>query len=135
LEIQAEKELGLFYKILQKNYQVEEVDLNLHFSMDQYEGDMLGEQEALEAFRGELEGYFGDSMDIKQRVQKRVKKDAIHSIMAWQREQSIPVLAEAFGRTIVIPSFFSFTDRKLLRFYRECTEGITYRVSVPDAIL
>lgn len=135
LEIQAEKELGLFYRILQKNYQVEEVDLNLHFSMDQYEGEMLGEKEALEAFRGELEEYFGDSMEIKQSVQKRVKKDAINAIMAWQKEQSIPALAEAFGRTIVIPSFFSFADRKLLHFYRESTGGITYRVAVPDSII
>ncbi len=135
LEIPAEKELGLFYRILQKNYQVEKVDLNLHFSMDQYEGKMLGEKEALDAFRAELEEYFGDSMDVKQSVQKRVKKDAINSIMAWQKEQSIPVLAEAFGRTIVIPSFFSYSDRKLLHFYRQSTGGITYRVAVPDSIM
>ena len=86
LEISAEKELGLFYRILQKTYQVHEVDLNLHFSME------------------------------------------------WQKEQSIPSLAEAFGRSIVIPSFFSFTDRKLLHFYRQNTEGITYRVAVPETI-
>jgi hypothetical protein len=134
LAIPAERELGLFYRILQDNYQVEEVDLNLHFSMDQYEGDMLGEKEVLEAFRGELEEYFGDAMEIKQSVQKRIKKDAINSIMAWQREQRIPVLAEAFGRTIVIPSFFSYTDKRLLHFYRQCTEGITYRVAVPESI-
>ena len=134
LEIPAEKELGLFYRILQKNYDVEEVDLNLHFSMEDYEGEMVGEREALEAFRSELGDYFGDSREVKESVQKRVKKDAINSIIDWQREQSIPVLAEAFGRTIVIPSFFSFTDRKLLQFYRQNTEGITYRVSVPDSV-
>lgn len=134
LEIPAEKELGLFYRILKKNYDVEEVDLNLHFSMEDYEGEMVGEREALEAFRSELGDYFGDSREVKESVQKRVKKDAINSIIDWQREQSIPVLAEAFGRTIVIPSFFSFTDRKLLQFYRQNTEGITYRVSVPDSI-
>ena len=134
LEITAEKELGLFYRILQKNYDVEEVDLNLHFSMEDYAGEMVGEREALEAFRSELGDYFGDSREVKESVQKRVKKDAINSIIDWQREQRIPVLAEAFGRTIVIPSFFSFTDRKLLQFYRQNTEGITYRVSVPDSI-
>ena len=134
LEIPAEKELGLFYRILQKNYQVEEVDLNLHFSMEQYEGDMVGEKEALEAFRSEVEEYFGDSREVKESVQKRVRNDAINSIIVWQREQSIPVLAEAFGRTIVIPSFFSFSDRKLIRFYRRNTEEITYRVAVPDSI-
>ena len=63
-----------------------------------------------------------------------VKKDAIASIMEWQKEQSIPSLAEAFGRSIVIPSFFSYADRRLLHFYRQTTEGITYRVAVPDTI-
>jgi len=33
LEIPAEKELGLFYRILQKTYKVKEIDLNLHFSL------------------------------------------------------------------------------------------------------
>jgi hypothetical protein len=54
------------------------------------------------------------------------------SIMAWQREQNIPQLAEAFGRSIVIPSFFSFFDKKLANFYRQTTGGITYRVAVPE---
>ena len=134
LEISTEKELGLFYRILQKTYKVEEVDLNLHFSMELYEGEMVGEKEALEAFRSEVGEYFGDSRELKKSVQLRVKKDAIASIMDWQREQSIPVLAEAFGRTIVIPSFFSFSDRRLQQFYRQNTEGITYRVAVPDSI-
>jgi len=134
LEISTEKELGVFYRILQKTYKVEEVDLNLHFSMELYEGEMVGEKEALEAFRSEVGEFFGDSRELKKSVQLRVKKDAIASIMDWQREQSIPVLAEAFGRTIVIPSFFSFSDRRLQQFYRQNTEGITYRVAVPDSI-
>jgi len=62
------------------------------------------------------------------------KKDALDSIMEWQKEQSIPSLAEAFGRSIVIPSFFSYADRRLLHFYRQTTEGITYRAAVPDSI-
>ena len=119
LEISAEKELGLFYRVLQKNYQVEEVDLNLHFSMDHYEGEMVGEREALEAYRTDLGEYYGDSLEVKESVQKRLRKDAIQSILDWQREQSIPWLAEAFGRSVVIPSFFhikikgcfSFTGR------------------------
>lgn len=134
LEISAEKELGLFYRILQKTYGVAEVDLNLHFSMELYEGEMVGEKEALEAFRSEVGDYFGDSLEVKESVQKRLKKDAIASIMAWQQEQNIPLLAEAFGRSIVIPSFFSYTDKRLLQFYRGSTEGITYRVSVPDSL-
>ena len=135
LEIPAEKELGIFFRILQNTYGVEEVDLNLHFSTDLYEGEMVGEKEALEAFRNELEGYFGDSREVKESVQKRVKKDAIKSIMDWQREQSIPMLAEAFGRSIVIPSFFSFKDKKLLQFYRATTTGIMYQVAVPESIV
>jgi len=134
LEISTEKELGIFYRILQKTYKVEEVDLNLHFSMELYEGEMVGEKEALEAYQSEVGEYFGDSREVKESVQKRVKKDAIASIFEWQRDQSIPVLAEAFGRTIVIPSFFSFSDRRLLLLYRQNTEGITYRVAVPDSI-
>jgi hypothetical protein len=78
--------------------------------------------------------FYGDSLEVKKRVQLRVRNDAISSIMEWQREQSIPSLAEAFGRSIVIPSFFSFTDKRLLQFYRQTTEGITYRVAVPDTI-
>lgn len=134
LEIPSEKELGLFFRILQKKYEVEVVDMNLHFSMEQYEGEMVGEKEALEAFRSEVEEYFGEFREVKISVQKRVKRDAIASIMSWQQERSIPTLAEAFGRTIVIPSFFSFSDKRLIQFYRRNTEGITYRVAVPETI-
>ena len=135
LEIPAEKELGLFFRILQNTYEIEEVDLNLHFGTEEYEGALVGEKEALEAFRHEVEEYFGESLEVKDSVQKRVKKDAIHSIMDWQREQSIPVLAEAFGRSIVIPSFFSFKDNKLIQFYRTSTLGIMYQVSVPESLV
>jgi hypothetical protein len=134
LEIPAEKELSLFFRILQNTYGVEEVDLNLHFGTDDYEGEMVGEKEALEAFRQEVDDYFGEAREVKESVQKRVKKDAIKSIMDWQREQSIPVLAEAFGRSIVIPSFFSFKDNKLIQFYRTNTLGIMYRVLVPETL-
>ena len=135
LEIPAEKELGLFFRILQNTYELEEVDLNLHFGTDEYEGEMVSEKEALKAFSHELEDYFGESREVKESVQKRVKKDAIKSIMDWQREQSIPVLAEAFGRSIVIPSFFSFKDNRLLQFYRANTMGIMYKVAVPESLV
>jgi len=135
LEIPAEKELGLFFRILQKTYGLGEVDLNLHFGTEEYEGALVGEKEALEAFQNEVEEYFGEARELKESVQKRVKKDAILSIMDWQREQSIPVLAEAFGRSIVIPSFFSFKDNKLIQFYRANTMGIMYRVAVPETLV
>ena len=135
LEIPAEKELGLFYRILQKNYRIEELDLNLHFSMADYEGDMVSEKEALQAFRSELDGFYGDSLEVKGSVQKRIRKDGIASIMEWQREQSKASLAEAFGRSVVIPSFFSYSDKRLLHFYKQTTEGITYRVAIPDSIV
>ena len=134
LEIQAEKELGLFFRILQKTYKVEELDMNLHFSMEEYEGDMVGEKEAMEAFRSELGEYYGEDREVRESVQGRLKKDAIGAIMEWQREKEIPQLAEAFGRSIVIPSFFSFNDKKMLRFYRQNTDGITYRVTVPETL-
>jgi len=135
LEISTEKELGIFCRILQKTYKVEEPDLNLHFSIEEYEGSLVAEKEALEAFTSELEEYYGDSLEVKKGVQHRLKKDAITSIMAWQKEQNIPQLAEAFGRSIVIPSFFSFFDRKLANFYRQTTDGITYRIAVPEQII
>lgn len=135
LEISAEKELGLFYRILQKTYKVEEPDLNLHFSLEQYEGALVSEEEALGAFLSELEAFYGDTLEVKKAVQHRLKKDAIASVMSWQKEQKIPQLAEAFGRSIVIPSFFSFFDKKLANFYRQSTDGITYRVTVPEQII
>ena len=85
--------------------------------------------------RSELDEFYGDSREVKESVQKRLRKDAITSILAWQREQNLPMLAEAFGRSIVIPSFFLCKERRLLQFYRTTTEGITYRVAVPDNIL
>ena len=126
--------MGLFYNILQKNYQVEEIDLNLHFSMETRVSVMKSEQEAINAFRDELEdGYMGNR-ELKESVQKRLKHDANEAILQWQREQNITSLAEAFGRSVVIPSFFSFLDKKTLKFYRATTQGITYRVAVPDEL-
>ncbi len=134
LEISAEKELGIFYKILQKNYQVEEIDLNLHFSMESRKIGMVSEQEAINSFRDELEDAYKGIREVKESVQKRLKTDANEAIMQWQKEQNITSLAEAFGRSVVIPSFFSFLDKKTLKFYRATTQGITYRVAVPDEI-
>ena len=135
LHIQAEKELGLFYRILQKTYRIEEPDLNLHFSMEDYEGPWVGEHMAMDALKRDLEEFYGDSLEVKQRVKHRLKKDAIAAIMKWQKEENIPALAEAFGRSIVIPSFFSYKDNKLVHFYRKNTEGISYRVAVPGTLL
>lgn len=134
LEIQTEKELGFLCRILEKNYRVEELDLNLHFSLDGYEEGMVGEKEAIETFREELEETYTGSREVKQSVQKRLKRDAIEAIMRWQKTKSLPELAEAFGRSIVIPSFFSFVDKKLVNFYRSTTEGITYQVMIPEEI-
>ncbi len=134
LDIPSEKELGLFFRILQKNYQVEEIDLNLYFGTDEFSGEMVGEEEALKAFRQELGETYGGIREVKEVVQHRLKSDALEAISLWQREQSLPALAGAFGRSIVIPSFFSFTDKRLVKVYRETTSGITYRVAVPEEI-
>ena len=134
LDIPSEKEFGLFYRILRKTYKVEEVDMNLHFSTGDYSGDMVGEKEAVEAFRHELGQTYSGSREVRESVQKRVKKDALGAISHWQEEHSLPALAEAFGRSIVIPSFFSYVDKRLVRLYRETTAGITYRVAVPEEI-
>jgi hypothetical protein len=134
LEIPIEKQIGIFYRILQKTYLVDEIDLNLHFSIDHHKNGMVSEQEAINAFRDELEDTYSGFREAKEPVQKRLKKDAIEAIMLWQREKSIPALAEAFGRSIVIPSFFSFVDKKMIGFYRGTTQGITYRVAVPEEL-
>ena len=134
LEIPTVKELGIFYRILQKNYMVEDIDMNLHFSKDQHAGGMVSEQEAINTFRDELEDAYHGIREVKESVQKRLNKDAIESIMQWQRDKSITALAEAFGRSIVIPSFFSFMDKKTVKFYRGTSQGITYSVAVPDEL-
>jgi hypothetical protein len=168
LGIPAERELVQFCKILEEKYDVEEPDINLHFSTDEYvappktlvhdareaspgaagekeaipgapvEEDrtqgMIGEKEALNAFEQELDETFEGRREVKESVQKRLKQDGIGAIMKWQKEKDFPELAEAFGRSVVIPSFFSFRDRKLLGFYRSTTEGITYEVAVPEIL-
>ncbi|MEN8155567.1 MAG: hypothetical protein ABFS10_01335 [Bacteroidota bacterium] len=134
LEVPSEKELRLFSRILQKTYRIGDFDMNLHFATEGYSGELLREKDALEAYRNELgESYIGNR-EVKESVQKRLKKDALEAISRWQREHALPVLAEAFGRSIVIPSFFSFTDKRLVRFYKDTTAGITYRVAVPEEI-
>ena len=134
LEISAEKELGLFYKLLLKTYQIEEIDMNLNFNMDSHKSGMVSEQEAINAFRDELEDTYNGIREVKESVQKRLKNDAIKAIMKWQSDRSIPALAEAFGRSIVIPSFFSFMDKKMISFYRGTTHGISYQVAVPEEL-
>lgn len=135
LEIGVQKEMDNFIQILQRNYQIEAPDLNLHFGLEDEEGKMLGEREALEAFRQELDETYQGRREVKDTVQKRLKMDGIEAIMQWQREQSPKNLAEAFGRSVVIPSFFSFLDKKLVGFYKDNTTGISYRVAVPETLL
>jgi len=134
LEIPAEKEFGLFYRILKEKYGVDEIDLNLHFGCDEPEEGLVGEKEAVMAFRQELRETYEGIREIRETVQKRIKKDAIEAIMAWQGEKSIPLLAKAFGRTVVIPAFFSCTNRRLIGFYRDATGGVIYQVSIPEEI-
>lgn len=132
LEIPAEKELELFVHILQNNYELEDADINIHFTMDAVEEGMISEDEAIMAFRQELDDSYAGRREVKESVQKRLKQDGIAAIMNWQKEKGLMELAEAFGRCIVIPALFSFMDKKLLGFYRQTTTGIIYEVEVPD---
>jgi hypothetical protein len=134
LEIPTGKEMELFTRILQKNYEISHPDLDLHFSIGGDQEEMLGEAEALEAYRNELDQTWQGSREVKEGVRKRLKMDALEAIMKWQREQNLQHLAEAFGRSIVIPSFFDFTERRLVGFYRENTGGITYQVAIPESL-
>ncbi len=132
LDISVEDELEQFLKILQKRYGMNDPDINLHFTTDDYDEGMIGEEKALESFREELDESYEGRREVKESVQKRLKKDAIDSIMEWQQKKELTELAEAFGRSIVIPAFFDFTDKKLVGFYRRATEGISYEVAVPE---
>jgi hypothetical protein len=134
LHIPAEKEFGTFFRILQESYGIENADLNLHFALKGYSGDMKREKDALEALRNELGESYEGHRDVKESVRKRLRNDALASISEWQHERSVATLAEAFGRSIVIPSFFSFTDKRLIQYYRATSEGITYRIPVPEEI-
>ncbi len=132
LEISAQKELSLFYHILEHNYNLVEPDINLYFSTDEHDEEMLGEEAALLSFRQELDNSYESRREVKDSVQKRLKQDGIEAIMKWQMVKGIPELATAFGRSIVIPSLFSFIDKKLISFYRKTTGGIAYEVAVPE---
>lgn len=134
LEISAEKEFGLFYRILREVYHIDEVDLNLHFGTEDLPEGVTSEQEALQHYRLELRESYHGSREIKETVQKRIKKDAIEAIMSWQGERSMPGLAKAFGRSVVIPAFFNCTSRRLVSFYKEITGGVTYQVAIPQEI-
>jgi hypothetical protein len=135
LGISAEKEMVLFYRILQDNYKVEEPDINLHFTINIIEEGMTGEDEALSSFRHELEHSYTGRREVKESVQGRLKQDGIEAIYKWQKEKDLPSLAEAFGRSIVIPSFFSFQDKRLVQFYQGTTSGISYEVAIPDCFI
>ena len=131
LKIPAEKELGLFVRILEKNYSIQEPDLNLYFTLDDYDEEMVGEEEALTAYRNELSESYEGFREVRESIRDRLKKDGIAAIMNWQKEKDLPSLAEAFGRSVVIPSFFNFMDKRLVSFYRRATEGISYEVALP----
>jgi len=132
LEIPLGKELDLFCHILEHHYNMNDIDINLHFTTDEFEEGMVDEESALLSFRNELEISYDGRREVKESVQKRLKQDAISAIMKWQQSKEIPQLAAAFGRSIVIPSFFSFMDKKLIKFYRNTSRGIRYEVAVPD---
>lgn len=132
LEIPVKKELDNFYHILEHHYDVNEPDINLHFTTDELEDGMVAEEDALLSFRQELENSYEGKREVRESIQKRLKQDGIAAIMKWQQIKGIPELAEAFGRSIVIPSFFSFVDKKLVEFYRRTTGNIRYEVAVPE---
>ncbi len=73
------------------------------------------------------------SLHPQQRPEFRFRSLSIHEILDIC-EHSLPSLAEAFGRSIVIPSFFSFSDKKLVAFYRSATPRICYRAAIPSEL-
>lgn len=141
LEIPTEKELGIFYRVLEKKFDVDDLNLNIHFvtggefddekDMDKA-GRVIREEEALRAFRNELDTNYNGRREVKESVQRRLKEDGLRAICKWQQTIGIPELAKAFGLCIVIPALFSHTDKRLIGFYRTTTEGISYEVMVPD---
>ncbi len=141
LEIPAEKELRFFYQILEQRYEVEDLDINVHFvsiteDTEDAEKDKedvyVKEEKALASFLDEISNSFSGKRDIKEKTRFRVKRDGIISIMKWQHTKGFPELAEAFGRSVVIPAFFDYSDKKLVDFYRRNTRELEYEVALPD---
>ena len=132
LEIPVKKELELFLFILTERYDQELPVIIITFTPDAYQEGMMGEEEALKKFVDELNSSYDMRRAVKDSVQKRLKNDGIQAIMNWQHSKRLRDLAAAFGRSIIIPAFFEFTDKKLLGFYRNATSGIKYELALPD---
>ena len=140
LEIHSEKELRIFYHLLEHKYNVEDLDINLHFNLEGKESaeeneNVVNQEEAISSFQLELDNSYEGRREVKESVQKRLKQDGNEAVMKWQKTKDLPELAEAFGRSIVIPAFFSYVDKKLIHFYESSTPGISYEIEVPELIL
>lgn len=134
LGIQTAKEFGKFYDTLQQTYAITEPDLSLLFSTDEQYEDRVSQEEVLAAYQDELDTSYTGVREVKSGVQKRLKKDGMNAIFDWQRDKETASLAVAFGRSIVIPSFFDYVDKRLVSFYERVTDGITYQVGIPEEL-
>jgi len=146
LGLEVQKERDRFLNLLEQRYGVENPELDLQFGAgDQIEEEAsdeenesgslrISEDEALRIYTDELDSSYNGRREFRESIQQRVKMDGIKAVMHWQQHKDFPELAEAFGRAIVIPSFFSMRDKKLAGFYRNNTPGIKYEVEIPEEI-
>jgi hypothetical protein len=137
-----------FQKVLKQKYNTSlpQVKFDFEGGTDS-ENKFLGEDEALKDYSNNLDEDFKGNRDVKDLACTKLRNDGIKAVMRWQHyrkelcsqtgsyiENCKCVLSEAFGRSIVIPAFFSIHDKKLENFYRKSTDDIKYYIEVPDSI-
>jgi len=126
-----------FQKLLKEKYDLSDPRMKFDIREDVPES-FLDEHDALDAYSDDLEENFGKDRNIKESVQDRLRQDGNNAVKLWQNkcksqdEASLAALSEAFGRCVVIPTFFSYKDKKLLNFYHESTKNIKYYIEIPE---
>jgi hypothetical protein len=83
-EIPAEQEMDLFLHILVKRYEIYDPDINIYFTIEATGEGMVPEEDALLAFRHELDLSYKGRREVKESMQKRLKQNGIAAIMKWQ---------------------------------------------------
>lgn len=134
LGIEASGELRGFCEALSKTYGIREPDLSLRFLGDEPEEGAWDEFSALHAYASQLQDAYKAKRSASHAAQAKVKRDGIEAVMTYQRERTLGALAEAFGRSVVVPAFFEYKDKRLVGFYRSVTEGVRYSLCVPEGL-
>lgn len=134
-----------FYTILKRKYDIIGQPYMMFKRDNTFDSEkIIDESEAMKIYGSDLNENFNGKRDVKDSVHMRLKKDGIDSVKLWLHERKKCIsdftwggalaLSEAFGRSIVIPSFFLYKDAKLFDFYKKSADGITYYIAIPESI-